>query len=232
MYREKKIIAVIPARGGSKGIPHKNIIDLCGKPLISYSIIEGLKSKYIDYLMVSTDDEEIAEIAKKHGADVPFIRPVDLATDTSKTIDVVLHVLGNLKKQGHLYDVLVLLQPTQPLRTSTDIDLAIERYFETGCKSLVSISPVEDHPLLIRSIEQDVLVPVLKMSSTCRRQDMPQYYRVNGCIYINEVAQIDENTSFNDNIVPFVMEKEHSIDIDEFSDLVMARYYIKLRNDS
>lgn len=232
MYREKKIIAVIPARGGSKGIPHKNIIDLCGKPLISYSIIEGLKSKYIDYLMVSTDDEEIAEIAKKHGADVPFIRPVDLATDTSKTIDVVLHVLGNLKKQGHLYDVLVLLQPTQPLRTSTDIDLAIERYFETGCKSLVSISPVEDHPLLIRSIEQDVLVPVLKMSSTCRRQDMPQYYRVNGCIYINEVAQIDKNTSFNDNIVPFVMEKEHSIDIDEFSDLVMARYYIKLRNDS
>ena len=230
MYNGRTILGIIPARGGSKGIPHKNIIDLCGKPLISYSVIAGLASKYIDYLMVSTDDEEIAKVAKEYGAEVPFMRPAELASDTSRTIDAVLHVLENLKKQGQLYDVLVLLQPTQPLRTSTDIDHAIERYFEMGCKSLVSVSPVDDHPLLIRSIERDVLVPLLKRPSTCRRQDMPPYYRINGCIYINEVGQIDENTSFNDNIVPFVMGKEHSIDIDESSDLVMARYYIGLKN--
>lgn len=232
MYEGKKVIGLIPARGGSRGIPHKNIIELCGKPLISYSIIEGLKSKYLDYLMVSTDDEEIARIAKEYGAEVPFMRPTELATDTSKIIDAVLHVLERLKKQGHLYDVLVLLQPTQPLRTSTDIDLAIEKFFEAGCKPLVSVSPVDDPPLLIRSIERDVLVPLLKMPSTCRRQDMPPYYRVNGCIYINETAKIDRNTSFNDNIVPFVMKKEHSIDIDEPVDLVTAGYYVGLRNDA
>lgn len=227
MIKDKRILALIPARGGSKGILHKNIINLCGKPLLSYSISAGLTSKYIDYIMVSTDDKKIAEVAQRFGAEVPFMRPSKFATDTSKTIEAVLHAIETLKNQGEEFDILILLQPTQPLRTGADIDNAIERFFEMNCEPLASVSPVNDPPLLIRSIEKDKLVPLLKGSSTCRRQDMPQYYRINGCIYINQIKMIDENTSFNDNYIPFIMSKEHSVDIDEYSDLVMAEYYLR-----
>ena len=227
MYKNKRIIGWIPARGGSKGIPHKNIIDLCGKPLISYSITAALQSKYIDYVMVSTDDREIAEIAREGGAQIPFLRPAELASDTAKTVDAVVHTLQTLRDQGMEFDTMVLLQPTQPLRTAEDIDGAIETYMKAGCTPLVSVSLVEDHPLLIRSIQDNQLVPLLDVSSTCRRQDMPDYYRVNGCIYINETAQIDENTSFNDNRLPFVMDNSHSVDIDAMRDLYMAKYYLE-----
>ncbi len=226
MYNNKRILAVIPARGGSKGIPHKNIINLCGKPLICYTIEAGLSSKYIDYLMVSTDDEKIANISKKYGAQVPFMRPAVLASDTSKTLDAILHAVKTLKDQGNIFDTLVLLQPTQPLRTTEDIDKSIKIFFENGEKSLVSITEVDDNPILIRTIESGRLTPLLNVSSTCRRQDMPRYYKVNGCIYINKVDELDNTTSFNDNIVPYVMDKNHSVDIDEISDLFMAEYYL------
>lgn len=227
MYKDKTILAIIPARGGSKGIPHKNIIELCGRPLISYTIEAGLKSRYIDYLMVSTDDEQIAKISKECGAEVPFMRPLELASDTSKTLDAVLHAIHTLQKIGRDYDSLVLLQPTQPLRTAADIDGAIERYYECGETSLVSISEVDDHPILIRTVEDNKLKPLLDMSSTCRRQDMPKFYRVNGCIYINKISELHDNTSFNDNEMPYLMEKDHSVDIDELSDLVIAEYFMK-----
>lgn len=226
MYNNKKIMGLIPARGGSKGIPHKNIIDLCGKPLISYSITAALESKYIDCVMVSTDDEEIAAVAKRWGAEVPFLRPAELASDTARTVDAVVHAVRTLHAEGMQFDTVVLLQPTQPLRTAGDIDAAIETYMRAGCEALASVSPVDDHPLLIRSVQEERLMPLLNASSTCRRQDMPDYYRVNGCIYINEAERIDLNTSFNDNRLPYVMEKSHSVDIDELNDLVMAAYYL------
>ena len=228
MYKGKRILGLIPARGGSKGIPRKNIIDLHGKPLISYTIEAGIKSKYLDYILVSTDDEEIASVSRKYGAQVPFMRPAELASDTAKTIDAVLHAIKNLQMIGDIFDTLVLLQPTQPLRTTEDIDEAIERYMEFGCKPLVSVSEVNDHPILVRTISGNKLAPLLNVSSTCRRQDMPLYYCVNGCIYINEINQINETTSFNDNIIPFVMKKSHSVDIDELSDLVIAEYYLQV----
>lgn len=132
---------------------------------------------------------------------------------------------------GENYDTLVLLQPTQPLRTTDDIGKAIELYYESGENGLVSISSVDDSPLLIRSIDEDgKLINLLSQNSTCRRQDMPNYYKVNGCIYINKIDEINENTSFNDNKVPFIMDKEHSIDIDELSDLWMAECYLKNYN--
>lgn len=227
MYDGKRILAIIPARGGSKGIPHKNIIDLCGKPLISYTIKAGKDSKYIDYVMVSTDDSEIARISKDYGAEVPFMRPVELAADTSKTIDAIIHAVNQLKKMEHEFDTLVLLQPTEPLRNASDVDGAIEKYFECGCKPLVSISEVDDHPILIRSIDGDALKPLLDISSTCRRQDMPKYYRVNGCIYINPIPELNAETSFNDNKVPYIMDRSHSVDIDELIDLEVAKYYIE-----
>lgn len=231
MFGKQKILALIPARGGSKGIKDKNIISLAGKPLIAYSIEAAKKSKYIDSIVVTTDSEKIAEVAKRYGARVPFLRPAELAADTSKTIDAVLHAIKTLKSMGENYDTLVLLQPTQPLRTTDDIGKAIELYYESGENGLVSISSVDDSPLLIRSIDEDgKLINLLSQNSTCRRQDMPNYYKVNGCIYINKIDEINENTSFNDNKVPFIMDKEHSIDIDELSDLWMAECYLKKYN--
>lgn len=229
MFKNKKILAVIPARGGSKGIPHKNIIDLCGRPLISYTIEAALKSSYIDFVIVSTDDEEIAKVSKEYGAEIPFLRPAELAKDTSKTIESVIYTIKMLQDMGKSFDTVVLLQPTQPLRTSKDIDGAIEKYDECGNIALASVSEADDHPILIRSIRNGQLIPLLNTSSTCRRQDMPAFYRVNGCIYINEVSEINNDISFNDNQIPYIMEKSHSVDIDEVLDLAVAEYYLKIK---
>ena len=231
MIKKNKIVALIPARGGSKGIKNKNIIDLCGKPLISYTIQAALESKYIDKVIVSTDSQEIADVAIKYGAEVPFLRPGELASDTSKTIDAVMHAVGELEKRKEEYDILILLQATQPLRTADDIDSAIELFIKNKGQSLVSVSPVEDNPILIRTIDNlGRMNSILPMKSTCRRQDMPLYYRVNGCIYINLISELDLNTSFNDNKIPYIMPKERSVDIDEIKDLLIAQYYIS-RNE-
>lgn len=228
MYNDKKILALIPARGGSKGIKNKNIIDLCGKPLISYTIDSAKGSKYIDEIIVSTDSEEIAEISRQYGACVPFLRPKELATDTSSTLDVVIHAIDFLAKKRDMFHTLVLLQPTEPLRTSEDIDGAIEKHFLGGERSLVSVSEVDDNPILIRTLNQDdLLVPLINLNSTCRRQDMPVYYRVNGCVYINKISEINQTTSFNDNELAYIMQREHSVDIDELKDLCVARYYLE-----
>ena len=229
MYCGEKILSLIPARGGSKGIKGKNIVPLSGKPLIAWTIEASVNSKYIDSTVITTDSRKIADIAENFGAEVPFLRPAELADDKAKTIDAVLHAINELAKQGRHYDVLVLLQPTSPLRTSGDIDSALENFFRAGGEeSLASVSPVEDSPLLIRSLGLNGrLVPLLALNSTCRRQDMPKFYRVNGSIYINRIRDLSINTSFNDNPLPFVMEKSHSVDIDELKDIILAGYYMK-----
>ncbi len=233
MYRENRILALIPARGGSKGIPHKNIIPVAGKPLIRYTVEAALQSRYIDYVLVSTDDAEIARTAKACGAQVPFLRPAELAADTSRTVDAVIHAAETLKQSGETFDSLVLLQPTSPLRTAEDIDGAVEKFYAGGRQAVVSVSPAEDHPILIRTIEQtpagERLKPLLAGSSTVRRQDMPAFYRVNGCIYINAMEELNGDTSFNDNPVPWVMEKSHSVDIDEPADLALAEYLLNAK---
>ncbi len=235
MIRGRKIIALIPARGGSKGIKDKNIVLLKGKPLIQYSIDAAKNSKYIDRIIVSTDSKKIAEVAKSLGAEVPFLRPVELASDNSKTIEVVLHAVHWLEDNQSSYDALVLLQPTQPLRTSGDIDDAIEKYLNNGENSLVSVCKVSDNPILIRTIDDSgLLVNLLDRNSTIRRQDMPEYYKVNGAIYINKIENLKVETSFNDNTVPYIMREDHSVDIDDISDLDMAEWIMSKnqnRND-
>lgn len=231
MISKKKVLAIIPARGGSKGIKDKNIISLNGKPLISYTIDAAKKSKYIDDIVLSTDSQRIADVAAKYGAEVPFIRPTELATDRSKTIDVVLHAINYLRNEGRFFDTLILLQPTSPLRTKEDIDCALEEYIKNNYKSLSSISQVKEHPILIRSInENGELSSLLNENSTVRRQDLTVYYRINGSIYINDIDEIDESTSFNDNTIPFIMDPSHSIDIDDPIDLLIADYYLKKMN--
>ena len=137
MIDEKKILAIVPARGGSKGIKKKNIVDFHGKPLIAWSIEAAKGSKYLTQCVVSTEDEEIAAIAKAHGGTVPFIRPRHLSLDDSKSDDVVLHTLENMNGD---FDIVVLLQPTSPLRVSSDIDTAIEMFLGSNAKTLVSVS--------------------------------------------------------------------------------------------
>ncbi len=236
MYGEKRILALIPARGGSKGIPHKNVVLLGGKPLIQYTIDAGLKSRYIDTVMVSTDDREIAETAERCGARVPFLRPAELASDTAKTIDAVLHAVETLREAGETYDCLVLLQPTSPLRTAEDIDGAVERFYACGRQGVVSVSEVNDPPILMRTIaetpEGERLIPLLEGSSTCRRQDMPAYYRVNGSVYVNAAETLKRDTSFNDNPVPYRMAKDHAVDIDEPADLALAEFLLESGKNS
>ena len=224
----KKILAIVPARAGSKGIKDKNITDLNGKPLIAYSIEAGLKSKHINKVVVTTDGEEIAKVAKEYGADVPFLRPKHLATDTSKTIDAVTHCIDELKNQGQKYDYVVLLQPTQPLRQAWHIDEAIELIIEKDEDALVSVSKVKDHPILMRTIDESGhAVNLLEGSSTKRRQDFPDFYKVNGAIYINKINDnLNNDTSLNDNKLVYIMDEKYDVDIDEMLDLQIARLII------
>ncbi|MEH7503782.1 acylneuraminate cytidylyltransferase family protein [Neobacillus drentensis] len=231
MYKGKTFLVIIPARGGSKGIPNKNIIDVEGKPLIKYTIDAAIESKYVDRIVVSTDSEVIAKVSVESGAEVPFLRPAALSTDSAKTIDALIHAVNTLKEQGSTYDYLVLLQPTQPLRQSYHIDEAIEKIVEIGTDSLVSLSPVHEHPILMRTINKQGMVSnLLKTSSTVRRQDFPDYYKVNGSIYINKINEkFDENLSLNDNKLSYIMEEKYDIDIDEPFDLEVFK--LKLRGE-
>nr|WP_317331743.1 acylneuraminate cytidylyltransferase family protein [uncultured Romboutsia sp.] len=225
---DSKVLAIIPARSGSKGIIDKNIINLNGKPLIAYSIDASLGSKYIDKVVVTTDCEEIANVAREYGAEVPFLRPHDLASDTAKTIDVVIHCIEEMKKLGEEYDYMVLLQPTQPLRQSWHIDEAIELILEKSEEALVSISKVKDHPILMRTIDKNGhAVNLLEGSSTKRRQDFQDFYKVNGAIYINKINEnLHNETSLNDNKLVYIMDKKYDVDIDEMLDLQIAEILI------
>lgn len=224
MKNKKSILAIIPARAGSKGIKDKNIIDLNGKPLIAYSIESGLKSKYIDKVVVSTDGEEIARVAREYGAEVPFMRPEYLASDTSKTIDSVIHCIEELKRQGEEYDYVVLLQPTQPLRQSWHIDEAIELIIKKDEEALVSVSKVKDHPILMRTVDENgYTINLLEGTSTKRRQEFPNFYKVNGAIYINKINKnLNSDTSLNDNKLAYIMDEKYDVDIDEMLDLHIA----------
>lgn len=229
MYKDKRILAIIPARGGSKGIPHKNIVDLCGKPLISYSIEAAQKSKYIDCILVSTDDKEIQKVSLQYGAKVPFLRPEEISNDSAKSIDVVIHGINYLKDNGETFDYVILLQPTSPLRTNEDIDEAIGIILEREKDSLVSVCEVDENPILMRTIKEEKLDPIITFNgNNLRRQDLPKFFIFNGAIYISTVDMILEDKTMVDNdSIPYVMEKHKSIDIDNILDLKLTEYILE-----
>lgn len=229
MYKNKRILAIIPARGGSKGIPSKNIIDIYGKPLIQYSIECAKESKYIDRTIISTDDFKIKEVSERCGGDVPFLRPSELAQDTSKTIDCLVHAVNWLKEHGEEYDYLVLLQNTVPLRKSWQVDEAIEKLFSGNERSLVSITEVEENPVLMRILNEDGTVKnMLQLNSTMRRQDFPKFYRVDGAIYIQKLDEdFNLDTSLNDGKLAYIMEEKYSVDIDTYLDIKKIEYYLE-----
>lgn len=230
MINGKRVLGLIPARGGSKGIKKKNIIDINGIPLMAYTIMEAKKSCYLDSVVVTTDSKEIGAVAVKYGAEVPFLRPKVFALDVSATLEAVLHAIMMLEKQGFKYDILALLQPTSPLRISDDIDQALRLFEDKGEKGLAAVSEVSDSPLLMRKLARDgQMVHLMEHNSTVRRQDMPIIYRINGSIYINLISEVNESLSFNDNPIGYVMEKSHSTDVDDYSDLAMVQYYLEKR---
>ncbi|WP_457746345.1 acylneuraminate cytidylyltransferase family protein [Sulfurimonas sp.] len=221
MYASKSFLAVIPARGGSKRLPRKNILDLAGKPLIGWSIEAAKKSKYIDEIVVSSDDEEILNIAQKY--DVISLKRTDsLATDTAPTFDVVKDVIRRVKE----YDYIILLQPTSPLRDAVDIDNAIEYLIQKKADSVVSVCEMEHSPLWSNTLPQNKdMRGFLKDEVLNKRsQDIEQYYRLNGAIYIANVRNLMEEESFflKENIYAYVMEQNHSIDIDTELDFDIA----------
>jgi CMP-N,N'-diacetyllegionaminic acid synthase len=229
MFLDKTILAIIPARGGSKGLPGKNIRPLSGVPLIAWSIRAARKSRHIDTIAVSTDDPGIAEIARSYGAEVPFLRPGRLATDAAKSMDVVIHCIDWYEKQGQPFSIVILLQPTSPLRTASDIDAAIGYLFSRDAQAVVSVCEDHHHPLWSNSLPDD-----LSMGGFIRpevrgktRQELPTCYRVNGALYLASTAYLRQSPDFIGAATKaFIMPAERSIDIDNEMDFAMAELLI------
>ena len=203
-----KRIAYIPARAGSKRIPGKNIKCIDGVPLIAYTIRAAQQSNLFEKIFVSTDSEEIAAIARRYGADVPFLRCAEVAQDTTRTIDTVCSDVTRMKALGWSFDVFVLLQPTSPLRQSDDIRGAVQLFESKGldCGGVITIVPVTEHPVFMRLMNEDArLENVLPCSSTVRSQDLPAYYRINGAVYVNSWNELSPDLSLNDNRYGYVI---------------------------
>lgn len=226
MYKNKKILALITARGGSKGIPKKNIKLLNGIPLINWTINAAKKSSYIDRLILTTDDVEIADIAISVGCEVPFMRPSSLATDTATSMDVILHALENIKQN---YDYLLLLQPTSPFRTAKQIDAIIKQGLDREAPLTVSVSEVKKHPSFMYKLTDNLsLIPITPNQQHKRRQDMPKIYEYNGALYLSSIPYLLKNKSFKtEDVQAFVMDTITSVDIDEPIDWDFSEFLIK-----
>lgn len=222
-----KIVALIPARGGSKGLPRKNIRLLGGHPLISHTITAALKCPEICSVIVSTEDPEIKETALKWGAKV-IDRPRSLAEDDTGSELVVMHALNELKGRGYEFDILLLLQPTSPLRNTKHISESINIYVNSGEAALISVCEAEHTPFKFLEIHSGYLKPLFSESTLFKpRGLLPKTYRQNGAIYIISVHEFIENRSFLlDNTLPYIMDKYSSVDIDDEHDLKMAECII------
>ena len=228
MGEKMEIVALIPARGGSKSIPKKNIKHLRGMPLISYSIRAAKKSKYINKIVVSTEDKEIAKISRKYGAEI-IERPEEFAKDESSTIDAILHTLEVFKAENYNPDISILLQPTSPLRNAEDIGSAIELFLNSDCESVVSVCEVGHSPYWCFEIENGYLKSLfgdeyLRM----RRQELEKVYIPNGAIYISTPENLRKYKGFYGlRTIPYIMPPERSIDIDDATDLMLAELLMK-----
>lgn len=222
MIGQLAVLAIIPARGGSKGIPQKNIRNVAGKPLLAWTLEAAAAASYLDRTIVSSDDHEVIQVARALGADVPFVRPAELARDDTPGVAPVLHALSVLSG----FDLVVLLQPTSPLRSAADIDAAIERLVETDAMSCVSVTEAADHPYwTYRVNEAGRLVPFIELppGSATRRQDLPRAFSLNGAVYVARVPWLMENRAFvGPATIASEMPAERSLDVDSLPDLAAA----------
>ena len=228
---KRNILAVIPARGDSKGIPRKNVRPLCGKPLIAYTIEAALSSKLIDRVIVSTEDEKIAEVTKKYGAEL-IRRPPELAQDDTPSLPVYQHAIRHLEKmEDYRPEIIVILQPTSPLRIVGDIDGAIERFLKAKYDSIVSVCEVEYPPHWMYALAGNRLKTVIKDGeNVIRRQDAPKVYRLNGAVYVTSRDIImKESRVLGRDTRAYIMPLERSIDIDTELDFKLADLLMRER---
>jgi len=233
------VVAIITARGGSKGLPRKNVLPLAGKPLIAWTISAALQSKCFTRIIVSTDDEEIAQVAREWGAEVPFMRPSELAEDDSSHVDVVENAVRWMEDtEKEFPDYIMLLQPTSPLRAAEDINGAIDMSQANDAIAVVSVSEAVNHPYLTKRISYDGTLAdyVSNASSDLRRQVLPPAYALNGAIYlIRRNAFLEYRILWPTGTYAYVMPPERSIDIDtswEFhvAELIMREMYDRESN--
>lgn len=229
------MLAIIPARGGSKGLPGKNIKELNGKPLIAYAIEAALNSKYIDKVIVTTDSDEIADVAKKYGADVPFKRPDELSSDTASAIDVYLHAIEFvMKEQRRQLEKFMVLLPTAPMRTSKHIDDAVEFFNGKNATTLISVKEAETPITWYMNKDSYDRIENAGFgvgNAVTNRQVNSKYYVPNGAIYILDYDLLkSRRTYYCDNTVGFVMTAEDSVDIDTITEFKFAEMLIRERN--
>jgi len=227
------MVAIIPARGGSKGLPQKNIRNFLGQPLISYTINAAKKSRNINRIIVSTDDSKIASISKQYGAEVPFLRPKDLATDESKAIDTYLFTIEELNEnlENKINEFIVLL-PTTPLRTTDDIDKAIKLFNEVKADTVISVYESNHPPAWFKKVlKNGKMIDYYSGLDSCQnRQQYEKAYLPNGAIYIFNFQSLKKNYSyFNNNTYPYIMDKDKSIDIDTLLDFTFAEFIMKTK---
>lgn len=223
------MIAIIPARGGSKGLPGKNIKLLNGKPLIAYTIEAAKQSENVSRVIVNTDDAEISKVALDYGAEVPFVRPSELASDAAKSIDVLLHTLAWLKKNEDLQiDEIIVLQPTSPLRTTQHIDEAIKMYLEKKADSVISYCQ-EEHPVFWHKFitDEGKFEDIFNGDYLKNRQEIRPTFYPNGAIYILKTKLLLEKKYYSENAYAFLMDKKSSVDIDTMEDFEFAEWLYK-----
>lgn len=229
MINGKKILAIIPARAGSKRVVNKNVRELGGIPLIGWTLKDLKRSKYIDQSYVSTDSPLIQEVARKYSIDCDPLRPAELATDTASSADVVLDIIDNVKTD---FDIILLLQPTSPFRSIEDIDRALEFFIEKSANSVTSVCETECHPSWTISLPDDhSMEDLIKNIQTKRSQDLDVYYRLNGAIYIISVKAFRAAKAFFADSMAFayIMSRKDSIDIDTEEDLLFAKCLLDIR---
>lgn len=233
LFKDKSVLGVIPARGGSKGLPGKNIMLIMGKPLIAWTIEQALLSKCIDRVIVSTDNTEIADISRRFQAEVPFIRPPELANDTAKGIDVLLHAMDWVEKNEKSYDLVMYLQPTSPLRTSEDIINTLQLMEEKKAQAIVSVCKAEHPPEWSNTLTDNLSLNSFVRANNVNknRQDIQPYYRLNGAIYLACWDYIKKNKSwFKEDSYAYIMPTERSVDIDTEIDLLFAEFILMKKN--
>lgn len=233
MYKGKSFLAIIPARSGSKGLLDKNIKELSNKPLMAYTIESAVKSDIFDDIILSTDSNIYAEIGRKYGATVPFLRKENLASDNASTKDVILHVINELENIGKRYDYFVLLQPTTPLRDENNIKESVDILIDNNANSVVSICELEHSSSVNVKLNKDnTLDFVFNDLKNIRRQDFQKEYRINGGIYICKTEFYLQYESFYmKGSYPYIMDKKSSVDIDDIDDFMYAEYLINKANN-
>jgi len=230
---KRRTLAIVPARGGSKGLPRKNVKMLLGKPLVAWSVVQAKNCPSIDKVIVSTEDADIADVARKNGADMPFMRPKKLATDGAKMMDVVLHVLASYEDRGESFDRVVLLEPTSPLRKRGDLENALSALTaDRRADSIISLGEVHlESPYVMKGIEKGFVRPFLNEGKKFhQRQQMPKVYFPYGVVYASDTEALKRTGEFyRDGTMPYLIERWQNYEIDDGYDFACVEAIMKAK---